>query len=149
MLKFQQFICLPAHLFNKRVVFLFCQHLFFITHLCYHPGKCWHSLLGDLLGFFSSFKFISIAGLFLSSPLNFCHQFQPLSSHFHKTISYFHTCKNLCKVELQMSHLHVYVFCFFLFFFCLSLSSALQVQDISVWLRDSLSSSAQRSSFTK
>lgn len=104
MLKFQQFICLPAHLFNKRVVFLFCQHLFFSTHLCYHSGKCWHSLLGGLL-VFSSFKFNSVAGLFLLSPLNFCHQFQPQSSHFRKTISYFHTCKKLCKVELQMSHL--------------------------------------------
>lgn len=81
--------------------------------------------------FFSSFKFISIAGLFLLSLLNFCHQFQPQSSHFHETISYFHTCKKLCKVDSQMSHLHVYVFCFFFFFLRLSLSSALQVQGIS------------------
>lgn len=83
---------------------------------------------------FFPFKFISVAGLFLLSLLHFCHRFQPQSSHFCKTMRYFHTCKTLSKVESQMSHLHVYVFCFF-FFLCRSLTSTLQAQGTAVELR--------------
>lgn len=135
------YVCLPTS-FIKGLCFSSVN-----TYSLAHISAIIQENVGIAFFFFSSFKFISIAGLFLLNPLNFCHRFQSRSSHFRKTMSYFHTCKMLSKVESQMSHLHVYVFCFF--FFSLSLSSALQVQGISVELRDSLSSSAQTSSFTK
>lgn len=96
---------------------------------------------------FFPFKFISVAGLFLLSLLHFCHRFQPRSSHFCKTMRYFHTCKTLSKVESQMSHLHVYVFCFF--FFSAGRSLQLSKPKVLQWSWDSLCSCMQTSSFLK